>query len=89
MKSWTFLADYRQFKAGDVITGYREDLQMGTFVDENVVTSVDGNEVLIPLKFLAENSGFLDHVKRVETLTWILILIAIIAAFFIVKKLAR
>jgi hypothetical protein len=83
MTTWTFLADYRQFKAGDVITGYREDLQMGTFVDENVVTSVDGNEVLIPLRFLQENSS------AVRANYWILVILTVLLAAFIIRKLAK
>jgi hypothetical protein len=83
MTTWTFLADYRQFKAGDVITGYRENLQFGSVVDENVVTSVDGNEVLIPLRFLQENSS----VARANY--WILVILTVLLAAFIIRKLAK
>lgn len=88
MNEYKLLADYRQFKAGDVVVGYEEALPMGAYTDYNLVVEVDGMETLIPMKFVEPvKSKFGEKLKQKTALVWLLVFVVLILLMIVVRSL--
>lgn len=86
MKQFRLLADYRQFKAGDIVSGYVETLDFNGVLDVNLVTEINGQEKLIPIKFVEPvESSVTNKINTSEALYWVGVII-IVAILFLAAK---